>query len=270
MAEKAIYYFGRSEQSLFCEIYFPKKVAHQGAIFKALEDGYNAEIVKKYLHDHVALLLEEFKTYPALLDPKDYTKISRVKTSVSEEQAKKRINMYESPFKGWSIYTVDGVWFNEDKKSEDYGKPAEETTQIVRVMFRFQSSFEEIANEANCEDVLRNILFTTIAKQGRLYDYKIWGSEEKRWFLKDHPPWPKGKRDFIKRYYTPIAKEINKWIDDRALFVFGYLVRKFAQNVLIRDLYEKEIWVTSLFGQNLNVVYRVDVPQLKGEKNASS
>ncbi|MDO8486634.1 MAG: hypothetical protein Q7S77_03000 [Candidatus Staskawiczbacteria bacterium] len=270
MAGKAIYYFGRSEQSLFCEIYFPKKVAHQGAIFGALEDGYNAEIVKKYLHEHVALLLEEFKIYPALLDPKDYTKILRVKNPVSEGQAKERIDMYEFPFKGWSIYTVDGVWFNEDKKSEDYGKPVEETTQIVRVMFRFQSSFEVIAEEADCEDVLRNILFTTIAKQGRLYDYKIWGQEEKRWFLKDHPPWPKGKRDFINQYYAPITKEINKWIDDRTLFVFGYLVRKFAENVLIRDLYEKEIWVTSLFAQNLNVIQRIDIPQPKGENHVAS
>ena len=47
-------------------------------------------------------------------------------------------------------------------------------------------------------------------------------------------------------------------IDDRALFVFGYLVRQFWENVLSEKMYEAEIWVTSLFDQLLNVIRRVE------------
>lgn len=263
--EQIVYYFTRSEQSIFCEIYFPKKVAHQGRIFKTLEDGYDEGKVKGYLELRVAKLLEEFKAYPALFDPDDYTKTTRVRKPVSEEQARKRIEMYKSPYEGWSMYVVDGVWFHPETK-----QVFEEPTQVVRLIFRFKSSFEDIARKMDCEDVLRNILFTTIAKQGRLYDYKIWGEEEKKFFLRDHPRWPKKKKVFVEKYYSPIAKEINKWIDDRALFVFAYVVRNFAENVLERKLLEEEIWVTNFFDQNLNVIKRVEFPAKGGENHVTS
>lgn len=81
---------------------------------------------------------------------------------------------------------------------------------------------------------------------------------EKRWFIASHEPWPKKKLAFAKCYYAPIAKEVNQWIDDRALFIFSYLVKEFGEKVLAEQLYEKEIWVTNLFDQNLNVVRRVE------------
>lgn len=99
MPEKTQYTFARSEQSIFSEIYFPKHAAYQGTIFGALQKGYSGEVVKIYLKENVQELLTEFKDYPALFDPNDYTRVRRVKTPVSVAEAEKRIEMYISPFK---------------------------------------------------------------------------------------------------------------------------------------------------------------------------
>lgn len=253
MPEKTRYTFARSEQSIFSEIYFPKHAAYQGTIFDALKYGYSEKVVKDYLTTNVQELLTEFKDYPALFDPNDYTRVRRVKTPVSVAEAEKRIEMYISPFKGWSIYGVDGVFF-DDKT----GKMYEEAVQVVRIMFRFESSYTETAEQAGYGDVLRCILFSVIAKQGHLNEHKRWGKAEERRFLTSHEPWQKKKRAFVKRYYAPIVQEVNRWIDDRALFIFAYLVRQFGEKVLTEQLYEKEIWVTNLFSQNLNIVRRAE------------
>lgn len=249
-ATLATYHFGRSERSLFSEIYFPKRAAYMGAIFNALRYGYEINLVKKYLIEQARDLLKEFSVYPWLFDPYNYTTTKRSKPRPSIEEALRRIEMYQSPFYGWSAYSVDGVFFDRN------GKMYEEATQVVRVMFRFQSSFTEQAEKAGCGDVLRAILFWAIGQQGRLDEHKLWSPAEQRHFIARRGPWTKRKRDFIERYFAGVAKETAKWIDDRALFIFAYLVRKFSDNVLVEQLYEDEIWVTSLFTQVLNVVKR--------------
>ncbi|MDP3661548.1 MAG: hypothetical protein Q8R17_01740 [bacterium] len=255
MLEKTRYVFARSEQSIFSEIYFPKHAAYQGTIFGALRDGYKEAHVKDYLTIGVnnEALLDEFKDYPALFDPDDYTKVRRVKTPVSIAEAEKRIEMYKSPFKGWSIYSVDGVFFDDDT-----GKMYEEAVQVIRIMFRFESSYAAMAAQADCSDVLRCILFSVIAQQGHLNEHKRWGKAEEKRFVASHEPWPKNKRAFVQHYYAPIVREVNQWIDDRALFIFAYLVRQFGEKVLAEQLDEKQIWVTHLFNQNLNVIRRAE------------
>ncbi len=246
------YLISRSEQSIFTEIYFPKRAAYYGTIFNALRYGFEEERVRKYIYENVKVLLEEYRAYPALFDPDDYTKVRRVTTPVSIDKARERIKIYHSPFKGWSTYTVDGVFFDEETKVM-----YEEAVQVVRIMFRFQSSFASVAEKVGCSDVLRCILVWLATRQGRLASHKIWFDSEKRLFMENHPPFSKSKRTFVEQHFTGIAKEVNKWIDDRGLFTFAYLVHQFAENVLAEQLYEKEIWVTNLFNQNLIVTSRV-------------
>jgi len=246
------YVISRSEQSIFSEIYFPKRAAYYGTIFDALRYGYEEATVKEYMEKHAPVLLEEYRAYPALFDPDDYTKMRRVKIPVSVAKAEKRIEMYKSPFKGWSTYTVDGVFFDDETKVM-----YEEAVQVVRIMFRFQSSFVSVAEEAGCSDVLRCILAWLVTRQGRLASHKMWFESEKRLFIVNQPPFPKRKRAFVERYFAGIAKEVNKWIDDRGLFTFAYLVYKFAEKVLAEKLYEQEIWATNLFNQNLIITSRV-------------
>lgn len=121
-------------------------------------------------------------------------------------------------------------------------------------MFRFDSSFAKQAADEECSDVLRAILFWTISQHGRLYDHKVWGKEEKAQFMARHKPWPKKKELFAKKHYTDIAVETGKWLDNREIFVFCYLVRNFWKEVVREGMREDEIWVTSLFDLVLNVV----------------
>ncbi len=208
--------------------------------------------MKEYMESQVEPLLEEYQAYPSLFDPDDYTKVHRVLSPVSREKALQRIQMFQSPFQGWSTYSVDGVFFGKNK--EVY----EEAVQVVRIMFRFASSFAHTAEEAGCSDVLRCILVWLMSRQGRIAGHKMWFESEKRLFLKNQPPFPKRKHDFVERYFTDIAREVNRWLDDRGLFTFAYLVHKFAENVLAEQLYEQEIWVTNLFNHNLIVASRIE------------
>src|SRR3989338_2115943 len=257
MPEKIRYEFARSEQSIFSEIYFPKRVAYYRAIFDALRHGYNETLVKVYLDNNIEALLNEFKRYPALFDPHDYNKIRRIRIPVSIAEAKNRIEMYKSPFEGWSTYSVDGVFFDRN------GKMYEEATQVVRIMFRLKSSYAETASETNCGDVLRAILFWIIARQGRPYEHKMWSKGEEQQFIRSHTPWSKRKRLFVGQYFADIARETNKWIDDRALFIFAYLVRQFADQVLAEKLYEEETWISHFFDKNFIVISRIKLKPKK-------
>ncbi len=243
-----VYFFNSSERSLFVKIYFPKRAAYYGAIFGALSKGYDEDIVKRYLQEIAPALINEFQAFPDLFKPSRYTspKFSRKPPSVDE--VLKRIEMYTSPFKGWSTYSVDGVFF------DNAGKPIEEATQVVRLMFRFKSSFAKQAIKEGCHDVLRAILFWVISQHGRLYSHKVWGKEEQSQFIARHKPSPRQQLAFAKEHYADIALEIGKWLDDREIFIFCYLVRNFWRKVVREGMREDEIWVTSLFDLVLNVV----------------
>lgn len=72
---------------------------------------------------------------------------------------------------------------------------------------------------------------------------------------------------FVKKYFIVIAKEVDKWRDDCALFVFGYLVNKFAGKVIFEQKDEDEIWVASFFNLTLNIFKKVkqSTQPLKGD-----
>ena len=65
---------------------------------------------------------------------------------------------------------------------------------------------------------------------------------------------PPRRLEFAALSFEPMAKQVEKWIDDCGLFIFGYLVRKFSENVLRQNLSEEEIWVVSSFDTCINVV----------------
>jgi hypothetical protein len=119
---------------MFFEIYFPQHAAYQGEIFNSLLDGYKESEVKKYLKENASALLKELGTYRRFLDTTYYKNVARKKNQISIEEAYERINMYTNYFYGWSMYTVNGVFFGEDDKMY------EENTQVVRLMFKITSS----------------------------------------------------------------------------------------------------------------------------------
>ena len=90
-------------------------------------------------------------------------------------------------------------------------------------------------------------------KQGEI-NYIYWGKEEQAQFMARHKPWPKHKSLFAQKYYADIALEVGKWLDDREIFIFCYLVRNFWRKVVREEMREDEIWIASLFELVLNVV----------------
>jgi hypothetical protein len=124
------YAFTRGERGIFAEIYFPRRVAHQGAIFTALQRGHSTSVVRTYFRDNLTDILEELRDYPFIFDPYRYRRRRPRTVETEDALARKRIDMYRSPFSGWSMYQVDGVFINPR------GRVYEEATQVVRIMFR--------------------------------------------------------------------------------------------------------------------------------------
>ena len=151
------------------------------------------------------------------------------------------------------MYEVDGVWEGKKRRID------EERTQIIRIMFRLPSAYAKEATQARCFDVLRSMLYWLIARQGNLYDHRMWSEKEQEIFINSQHPWTSHKLEFVGKYFPLVAKEVVKWRDDCRLFVFGFLVRRFANSVLQEGRREEEIWVTNLFNLNINMVKRVKI-----------
>jgi len=82
------YVISRSEQSIFTEIYFPKRSAYYGTIFDALRFGYDVEYVKEYMGVNIEPLLEEAKeTEKALLKQMEELKKTNETVENFEEKA---------------------------------------------------------------------------------------------------------------------------------------------------------------------------------------
>lgn len=253
------YVYDRGERGIFAEIYFPRRVAAQGTIFNALKDGYQENVVRTYLEQNIEKLFDELHEYRHVFYPRAYTQKQRERTTPTIEDAKERINMYRSPFFGWSDYVVQGVFFGAG------GAMIEEATQVIRLIFRFGSSFTDTAAKAHCSDVLRAMLARAIMRQSRIGGRAAWYKEEKAQFIRQHQPWPKPKIEFAEKYFEPIVKESVKWMEDCLLFVFGYMVRQFAENLSEAGHPEEEIWVTSFFNLTINVMRQLK-PQRKEQE----
>lgn len=246
------YKFDRSMPGIFYEIYFPKKAAYYGAIFAALRDGFNPTQVVDYLKEDVKALRHNFAAYPELFTPNYYKQNKRrVPRLPTQQQMLKRIDGYKSRIEGYSVYSVDGMFF-DSSNSREY----EESTQVVRLMFRFKSSLEAEARENNCLDCLRDVCRWVIDSKTRSDTYAAWHKNNKKAFRKCHSQWKKKKWSFVDRYFKTIAKEAIKWVHDCALFVFCYLVKKFSDGVLQTGKQEQEIWIASFFNLNVNAIVR--------------
>ena len=243
------YVFTRGQRGIFAEVYFPKKVAYQPEIFRALKNGLKEADVKNYLRTNLFAIRSEMKDYLQIFDPSQYRRHRWIENpEVSPLQAEKRINRYKSPFYGWSMYEVDGTFRG------NRGKLYDERTQIVRLIFRLEHRSKRQAKAEKCYDVFEAMVRWILAEQGRLDHVFPWNESERKRFLELHGIWSAHKLDFVERNYEQIARVVKKWIDDIALFIFGYLIRKFWVEISKQGYKEDEIWVASFFNVNLNIV----------------
>ena len=248
MVETALTYLQRGQRGIFAEVYFPRRVAAQGTIFDALQDGYSETLVKQYLMDNTDALLQELQDYQHVFNPQWYDIPAIRERKPTREDAQARITRYVSPFFGWSNYVVDGVFFSEE------GRMIEEATQVIRLMFRFESRYVKEADTAQCQDVLRAMLFWIITRQARLSDVAPWHQAEQDRFMKEYEPMAPHKEEFVRDYFERVARETFKWIGDSFLFIFGFLVRQFSELLTNLGYPEEEIWVASFSNLTVSVM----------------
>jgi hypothetical protein len=263
MAEQNIfpYKFNSYDPAIFVEIYLPKKIRHQGVLYKSLRTGFNFGEVKKHLIDQ-----KEFANISEFLE--DYKGLYELYQRADTHEIADRVGKMEETFYGFSMYEVNGVFFNKKRfelakekagdKKDEVGISefiAEENVQFIRMIFKpdVESILaeSEIRKESNREGFLR---MNSFIKRCMDNYYEVEEQLEREEALEKHL----GDTSRMKRVQTKwdIFKKVEKWVDDVALFLFGFLMYKICQE--IKDLHkeegerpEDEIWITS-FG-NLDV-----------------
>jgi hypothetical protein len=244
------YTFTPSEHAIYTELYFPKRIDYEGPMADALADSLKEREVKDYFRTYLTDLMRELRRYPELFDPRQYTRTAHRTNPITESQARRRIAQFRLPVDGWSRYPVEGVFRVRRGRRRIY----EELTQTVRIIFRLESRYRRVADAISCLDALRLILAWVTNDNLHLDTQRSWAAQEKERFLTRYEPWPDYKRAFVEEYFEPVAKEVQKWIDDCAMYLFGYLIRRFQHEIEEKRFHEDEIWAASFFNLGLNVV----------------
>jgi len=151
---------------------------------------------------------------------KNYTEI--------EELTDCRIDKIASFYYGYSMYEVDGVFFSPQKGS------IEERTQIIRLMF-----FPNLEEVQTLEPKIEY-------KKLRSLVHKLLKGDAK-------------DRETLGQLNQAVAEYIKKWIDDIALFLFGYILFELCEQIKQLNEYEgqsieEEIWLTSFWNLRVNRV----------------
>jgi len=234
------------EQSIFVEIYFPKKVDCQGRVYQALKDGLKEAHVKKYLVDNLEhLLTGELSQHLHLLDPERYG-VEALPLDL-RSRATQRINDYKSRFFGWSMYEVDGVFLGGSRRT------VEERVQVIRLIFKFTSSLSKKQKYAH-RIPLRALVHWVASRYAELAQQKLW--EEKERFFNNYGPSFSGEQQAVlKEVFEGVVKEVAKWIYDCGLFVFGFLTRELGQATLSPGAQiQDEIWIATDFDLNVSIL----------------
>jgi hypothetical protein len=120
------YEFHFGDPGLFVEVYLPKKAEYQGALYKALTNGFNLALVQEHLRSNKTKVQSFLR------------RLRRV-ANYSDEQ----VDQLTAVYQGYSMYEVDGV-FNNGTPTKPH--LYEERTQIVRLMFVPPSDTEPFAS----------------------------------------------------------------------------------------------------------------------------
>ena len=135
MAEKNIfpYKFNSYDPAIFVEIYLPKKIRYQGVLYKSLRTGFNFEEVKKHLIDP-----EEFTNISEFLE--DYKGLYERYQRGNPREIEDQVSKMEEAFYGFSMYEVNGVFFNKKRWLNMRSRELREQEIEQRSQQRFPSS----------------------------------------------------------------------------------------------------------------------------------
>jgi len=205
------YQFHGYEPGIFAEVYLPKKAKYQGKLYETLTNGFYLERVKTNFKEKREYISELLKKFSEVGDYSD-----------------QRIDSMESLYWGYSMYEVDGVFFNPKKGA------IEERTQIIRLIFL--PDIEKI--EAMAPEV----------------DYKVVRRLVKNFLRGDSV-----QRQAIVESNPKIGNYLVGWKADVGLFLIGYLIFELCErlkelNISERIPLEEEIWVSSFWNLEVNKI----------------
>lgn len=196
-----------ADPGILFEIYFPKKINYQSAIYETLKKGNDHEYVLDYLEkneEHIRLL------FPPKL---------RIRLN-------KRRSTWEQVYFGFSLYEVDGAFFVNENIIED-------RTQVIRLLVH--PSYDEILKNVDDEykeDIMEH------ARQFRKLPMSL-SSDSVEKYLKFYA---KEIKNDERKMLIEVLEKMARWLEDSYVFVFGYVI---GQLTSINEIDEKEIWVTS-------------------------
>lgn len=233
MQEKIPYIFHKGEAGTFVEIYLPKKALYQGTLYTTLTNGFKNKHVIDHFTDNKEMIsdviMEYYPELPELFD--------------------KFCAKYERVFWGYSMYEVDGVFFNA-KKRKLSKQISEERTQVIRLMFKPNLSKYKKMEYTRMITLVKTFFQAPLSKTDYYLDHY-----KKSYLL--------GNEKFTKKEIA-LLKYLGEWVQRVIIFTIGYVVYEICREISIlkKDKmiseYEEEIWVTSFW--NL-LVHRVNLDQ---------
>jgi hypothetical protein len=296
--DKHSYVFDPGNRSIFAEIFLPRRISLQGALYDTLENGLNYEMVKEYLVNKAKTLQSHYlKAYEEWFDPTRYGYQNRPGFVSTGNPAEDRVQRCKRVFFGWSTYELSGVFLKKNMRDID-----EEQTQVIRIIFKYDVPKElRDAKSRKYPEVLRAILYWVVSTYG-ISDGKVWSDEKFVLFIERFPQWTEGQKLYAKKHFVSLANDINVWIDDCGIFIFGFILHRLwnrivelneeSQKILKEDAkkrktnkrykpaprkrahLEDEIWVTSIFRYDVNVSRSINLsdatitggPNIKGDR----
>ena len=226
------YRYNRFDPGIFMELYLPKKAEYQGILYDTLTGGFLIENVRTHLKtnwEQIVQLMAGFYT-------------SRIKTT-------DELNKLLPVFYGYSMYEVDGVFFNSETK-----RIMEERTQVIRLMFRFDiDGFCQVAGEdaSNPEHKIAKIVAD---------DYLRFVTD-KTAFTAFHAEQYKQRWPQHEAFIGKVISVLENWELSLVMFILGYVVFeickeiKFLHETTKRDP-EEEIWITSFWNLRINRIVK--------------
>ena len=219
------YAFNPSEHGIFVEIYLPKKAEFQGTLYQALTDGFDIELVKGHFR-------EKREQINAFLQ--------------GHYSCDGRIEGMQQVFYGYSMYEVDGVYYDAKNK-----KTFEERNQVIRVMFK--PDLEAVDITALPAERAQTVTKLFVRHAGKTES-----------FPDDHPQIYLSASQTEKELISRLLVYLEAWKYDVALFVLGYVVFEICERIQELDVVkgkdaEEEILVTSFWNLTVNRIVRTRI-----------
>ena len=228
------YKYNRFDPGIFMELYLPKKAEYQGILYDTLTGGFLIDDVRSHLKSKWTEICQ-------LMSGRYTSKIS------SLDQLDKILSV----FYGYSMYEVDGVFFNHNTKGV-----VEERTQVIRLMFRFD--INDVVQSGGSEG---SEIEHRIAKA--VADDYLSCLTDKPAFLglnsgTYRQRWP-AHTSFIEK----LVSHLEQWEFSMVMFILGYVTFKLCEQIKFLHQTtsrspEEEIWITSFWNLRINRIIKDD------------